>query len=282
MSYATELAHAIAAAGNNQGFLGMLGDRYMTGRSRTDPASGAAGSGMFRLWGIQDAAPTPGAPNVVNDPGDDTIIARFTFDSTDDTSFDANMAVYDMEMAAAFTNSIIIQNALGASLIRSGTSMPTYAANAIFQSMSLAYPGGGAGWHSVYLPRATVRVMGRQAFEHQGAAVFRVRITPQFGIYNMGGVTYSGAIDGHDNADIVDRKGTYPMTFHRSTGNGSTPTFNLDWKPVSAAMTMGWADGIPLTVLSVNSASEPYTVTYTTNPPNNAAVITAYQYLPTS
>lgn len=279
MSYTP--AQAIAAAGNNQGFLALSGDRYMLGRSRTAPSSGAAGSGMFRLWGIQDAAPVPGAPNVVNDPGDDGIVARFTFNTTDDTSFDANMAVYDMEMAAAFTNSILISDALGSSLIRSSRQLPSYAGIAIFQSFAQQYPNGASKWHSVVLPRVTVRVLGRQSFEGQTPAVFRVRITPQFSAYNHGGVTYSAAVDGQTNADIVDRWGTYPITLHRSTGNGSTPTFNLDEKPAGATMALGWADGIPLTVLSVNDSSLPYTITYSTNPAPGAAVITAYQYIPT-
>lgn len=278
MSYLPSLA--TAAAGNNQGFLGFTGDRYMTGRSRSAPSSGASGSGMFRLWGIQDAAPTPGQPDSIPNPGDDGIVARHVFDSIADTSFDANMAVWDMTMAALWTGGMTVSEGGGVWFARNARNMPSFAGISIFQSSSIAYPSGSPEWLADILPRVLVRVMGRVQLASRTVAVFRIRITPQFSSYAHSGVTLSTGTHGHDDADIINYKGAYPLTLHRHVGTGAIATFDLDERPAGATYTAGWANGIPLTVSSINNATFPYGVTYNSNPAANAAIITAYQYLP--
>jgi len=278
MSYVPSAA--LTAAGVQLGYIALkdTNSRYITGRSRTAPAVGAVGSGCFRLWGIKEVGvAVPETDSVVID-GDDVRITEFEFDAIGSRKFTAMMSVWDMEMAAAFLDAIVVTRGGTNMLARSSANVPHYAATAIFNGRAQNYPANAPNWYTDMLPNCTVTILGRSAMAGRTAADFRVSITMLPTNYDNLGISLSVATNGVTNADVLQFSGPNPLTMHRHTGDNTTVAFQVDEKPIGTAFTLGTVNGAVVSIASVNSTTLPYTITYSAAPPTNAVVITQYQF----
>jgi len=280
MSYTPSVA--LTAAGTRYCYIAFKDTeaRYITGRSRTAPSAGAIGSGCFRLWGIAEANIVTTEPEVVPAMGDDTTIARFVFDAASPMNFNAVMAVYDLEMAAAFLGTTVVTRGGGNMLVRAMEQTPSYSAVAVFNGQAMSYPNGAAQWYTDLVPNVTVKVLGRTAMTMKTAATFNVNITANPSPYDLSGISLTTAVNGTEKATIINFSSPFPVTYSRHTGTGVVTAFQVDEKPAGSAFVFGTSNGVPLTVASVNNTVLPFTVTYTVAPASGAVVVTQYGFDP--
>jgi len=280
MSYTPSVA--LTAAGTRYCYIAFKDTeaRYITGRSRTAPSAGAIGSGCFRLWGIAEANIVTTEPEVVPAMGDDTTIARFVFDAASPMNFNAVMAVYDLEMAAAFLGTTVVTRGGGNMLVRAMEQTPSYSAVAVFNGQAMSYPNGAARWYTDLVPNVTVKVLGRTAMTMKTAATFNVNITANPSPYDLSGISLTTAVNGTEKATIITYSGPFPLTYSRHNGTGVVTAFQVDEKPAGSDFVFGTSNGVPLTVASVNNTVLPFTVTYTVAPASGAVVVTQYGFDP--
>lgn len=268
-----------SAAGNKYSFLAFMGDRYMLGKSRTAPSTGATGSGMYRLLGIKEVPLNTPIPTPVQVTGDDGLVAEYDFGSNESRAYLATMAVFDTVMAAALTDAIVVTKGGVDMLVMDEEPAGTaFDVCLIHQSLSKRYPDGREQWAGDYVPRATARIIARQGYSERTGAVFGVYIAPQIGEYDPLGVTFTDAVFGKTTGRRVPFKSRYPITLHRWGGTGAIATFNTDYPPAGASYFAATANGIDLTVSSVSETGK--TVTFSGNPADAAAVIGMYGFTP--
>lgn len=272
------------AAGNNFAFMGFIdSSNYLIGSAPTAPASGAAGSPMIRLTGIKSAAPAVPEPEVVQVTGDDSLLGEFEFDSIAQRAFTVEFAVQDLETEALLLGTNV--ETLGE--IKVGAldilSAPSLNVSLIIQSRAKKQNAGvvgQAGWTGVIIPLATAKPLGRSSFDERGEAVYRYQITPQIASNNPWGITILSANAGTAGLRYRPFTSENPITMHAHTGNGVLQTFNVDYRPVSAAKTTIVSNRSAL-VTSAVATTAPYSVTTTSTAPiSGAAIVTLYEFTP--
>lgn len=271
-----------AAAGNQRSFAWFVdGNGFPLGADTSAPASGATGSGAFQIKGIKTASPTIPEPDVVQNTGDDDLIAEFTFPSIATRSFTIEYAVEDLAVLARILGVTLQTWGEAKVALLDIANPPERNMGFIFQSKAKKQDAGVAGqggWNGVMVPIATATPLGRGAFEERSAAVFRMQITPQLAGYDPLGVTIQSANYGTTGARYIPFNSEYPLHLMRHTGNGSATEFMLDYQPVSVGKTAAYANRVAASVTNV-STSTPYSETVAVAPASNAALVTVYEHV---
>jgi hypothetical protein len=276
------------SAGNQQSFIGFFDTTtgLFIGGTNAAPAAGQA-SGMVQIVGIQEVPLTALEPSNVPDPGDDTILATFQFDSDAVRAYVATMAVQDQQLDA-YLQSTYLQTVAGTQWgVADVQNAPELNVCLIHQSRAKYFDPtnrGRAAWETKIVPLATARPLNRQTMAGRAVGVYRMAITEQLGSYTPWGVTFTGDSTtwGNDSPYFLDGRGDYPVHMVAYTGNASLAIIPLDHTPVSAAKTSafysypGQAQGTPNTIVSVSTANK--TATVTTAIPTGAYGVIVYQY----
>jgi len=274
-------ATKIIGAGNKYHFLGFLDSfGYLTGGNSSAPASGAAGSGMYRIVGVKSAAPTIPESDVVQATGDDDLLVEFQFQSIATRRFTVDVAVHDQTLVSRLQNTLIEtvgEIAFGAFDILDA---PEYDVSLILQSRHKKFDDATKGkkaWGGYLIPLANAQALGRVAFTEREVAVFRYSITPQIASYMPWGVTIAEANVGTTGLRYRDFSTDYPITMHRHTGNGALSTFTLDLEPISAAKTKSYERRVAKTTSSVVTTS-PFSTTLSAIPADGSELVTVYEF----
>lgn len=275
-----------ASAGNKYSGLGFLNDDgILIGGSPTAPAAGAAGSGLIRLLGIKQVPLRIPDSQLVQDTGDDDLIAEFDFDSIESRRYIATMAVEDLDLLSALTGVPVESIAGGDWVADDITNAPEYNVCLIHQARAKKQDSTNRGekaWQGVVVNLATAKYLGRDEFNERAPGVYRLSITPQLASYKPWGQTIlDGALT--EASRLYRFRSDFPYWMHAFTGTGALSTFNLDYKPVSALNELGQqrylavVNRLARAVSSVNDSTLPYTFTLGSAAPNNGAGSFLYQ-----
>jgi hypothetical protein len=270
-----------AAAGNQRAFAWFIDDNgFPTGATNTAPSAGATGSGAFQIKGVKTASPTIPESDTVQVTGDDDLISEFSFASLTTRAFTVEYSVEDLTVVAAMLGTTLVTWGEVKVALLDIVSPPERNMGFIFQSRAKKQDSGVMGqapWHGAIVPIATAEPLGRASFDERGAAVFRMRITPQIAGYDPFGVTIQSANYGTSGGRYATFLSEHPLHLMRHTGTGAIAEFTLDYQPISAAKTPVYANRVLQTTSSV-STSAPYSYTTSGNPASGAAIVSVYEH----
>lgn len=269
-----------AASGVKHMFGWFIDDNgFPTGASPTPPSQGATGSGAFNLRGIKTAAPASPEPETTQSTGDDGLIAEFDYESIATRGFIAELAVVDMGINSTILNTTV--RTVG-ELKMALEDIP----NPIERNMGFIIQGrakkqdlgvtGQKGWEGVILPLCTAMPLGRASYDERGAAIYRMKITPQLAGFDPMGLTISSAQDGSDGGRRYRFTSEYPIHLHTWRGSGAIATFNTQHRVISAAKTPVYGNRVLLTTSSVTPATP--SVTLSGNPASGAVLASLYEF----
>lgn len=254
-------------------------DGFITGASPTVPTKGATGSGAFLMEGIKEAAPTTPEQEVVQDTGDDTLIAEFNFDSIATRSFVAQFAIQDATIETAVTGVSIVTQGTSQVWVTDIDNAPEYNFGFLFQGRAINQDSGTDGqkeWTGKFVPVASAKPLGRAAFSERAPAIFNWSIIPQVAGYDAYGITINDTNYGTVGGRYINYADDYPLHVMAFKGTGAVSTFNLDYTPVSAAGVYAVVERTAVAVLSVSTTNK--TVTLAASPADNARVTIGYKF----
>lgn len=272
-----------AIAGGNQWFFGGFLDEfgYLKGGTNTAPSSGATGSPMFQIVGVQEATPATPERETIQILGDDDLLGEIPLTSIASRRFTAGYAVQNLTQEANLQGTNV--ETLGEILMGALDIVEEaeYDTCYILQSRALKQDSGvkgRKGWNGVLIPLAIGKPLGRRAFSSRAAAAFALDITPQIAGYSPWGITHLSSNVGTPGLRYRPFNSEYPIVMERWTGNGALSTFNLSHTPVSVAKTFVAVRRIPATVSSVNTSTP--SMTLSAAPADGAEVVALYQFQP--
>lgn len=254
------------------------------GASPTPPSAGAASSNARQLWGIKNAAPTTPTPDVVQTTGDDGLIAEELFDSIETRSYQATMAIEDLENEAAVNGTIVNTYGSIQELASDISSNPFYDTLVMHSSFgrSQANPKGKRQWTTYLMPLATMTFTGRDAFAERAPGTYGVTIVPQLSSYNPLGFTLSDALNGTCAARVLKYVSDYPISLAAFTGTGAVTAFTgLLYDPISADRTVVAVDRVIAAVASVQTGAVKG-VTLSVAPRSDGRGVVFYEFDPAS
>lgn len=269
------------AAGYQRCYAWFVDDNGLpTGSGVSAPSNGATGSAATWIRGVQEASPTIPSPDNVQVPGDDDLIAEFTFASLDSRGFEIQYAIEDLDFLATLLG-VTLQNWGEARVaIMDIVNPPDRNMGFIFQSKAKKQDVGVMGqkaWGGSIVPIAQVQPLGRATFSGRTGASFRMYVTPQIAGYDPFGLTIQSALYGTSGGRYQPFTSEYPLTLHVHGGTGAVTQFTLDHKPVSVAKTAVYANRVAATVNSV-ATSSPYSETLSAAPAGSARVVSIYEH----
>lgn len=251
-----------AAAGNNYSFIVFLDSEGLpTGGTPTAPSNGAA-SGAYRVLGVKEVAVSIPAPEVVQATGDNTVIAEFQFDSTEQRTYEVTMAVGDLALESYFAGTNVETIAGGSFVLNDVDGAPARSIALIHQSNAVKQDTGlrgVQGWSGTLVPLATAKYLGRDSFSERTAGTYRLSVTPQTATNYPWGVSFSTA-SGKNSGRFIDFDSDYPYTMAAFRGDNAAVQWTLDYQPVNAASVGAWHYRTAVNVSSVVTTS-PYSVT---------------------
>ena len=251
-----------AAAGNNYSFIVFLdSDGLPTGGTPTAPANGAI-SGAYRVLGVKEVALTVPTPEIVQSTGDNTVTAEFTFDSTEQRTYEVTMSVGDLTLESYFAGTNVESIAGGSFVLNDVDGAPSRSIALIHQSNAVKQDAGlrgVQGWSGSIVPLATAKYLGRDSFSERAAGTYRLSVTPQAATNFPWGITFATA-SGKSVGRVIDFDSSYPYSMAAFRGDNATTLWALDYQPVNAASVGAWHYRTAVAVSSV-ATTAPYGVT---------------------
>lgn len=208
---------------------------YVAGATGT-AASGANGSPMVRLIGIQSASVTVPEGENVSIPGDDTTLGTFPLDSTETPTFNLDVGVENFAIASASQSTNVVDDG-DISYMVLQPDQPTYRDALLLLSSDdksfMPDTRGLSGWYHYCVPKVTMRYLGRVAIESRQGAAFRYQCTVNFSTTRGAGATMKTSVEGTEAATLIPMTSTARLTIQRWVGDGVTTVWNLDKRPYS-------------------------------------------------
>ena len=276
---ATPTTARSASAGNKYSFMSFLdADGIMIGGTNTAPTAGTS-LGMNRLLGIKEVPLTTPDSEVVQSTGDDGLIAEFDFDSIETRRYIATMAVDDIYLLSYLTGAAVESIADGDWIADDILDAPERNVCLIHQARAKRQDATNKGlkaWQGAVVNLATAKYLGRDTYNERSAGIYRLSVTPQLATYKPWGQTI---VDGAlvDASRFYKFRSQFPYTMQAFTGNNATPTFELDYKPVSVVKSLAVVERLARTISSIDNVA-PYGFTLSANPANNARGVILYQF----
>lgn len=263
-----------AAAGNKYSFLGFYDEQNFNIGGQPTALSNGTSRGALRLLGIKEVPLAVPESELVNSTGDDGIIASFDFDSEEDRRYVATMAVDDLNLLSYLTNASVESIAGGDWIDYDIQDSIERSCWLIHQSRAKYQDNGRRGqkaWQGIAVKQATVKFLGRDTYNERAAATFRLSITPQYGTYDIHGMTAPKV------AMFKKFESAYPYTMAAVRGDNVVTAFPLDYQPVEVAKTGLYVERVQRTVASV-STTLPYTAAASVAPALAARGSILYQF----
>lgn len=263
-------------------------DGIPIGRTHTRPAAGTStNGGAVRFRMPQSVSPTsrPSASPLIvaGEDGFDQHRYQFPADVTQINT--VALAAEDLEAVGLITNRQR-QALAGGYIMNLGEILNPFDMLLIFWQWSRDYATGTLRWKPTIYPQATLRYRGGDAVQQRAARVFNFEFVSQPRSYTFYGVTDLDA----DNVQAQHDLGSgeefdYPFYVQAFTGDNATPTFALDFKPISVATmsvyvldeNLGVYAPVEFTVSSVDTTA-PYGFTLDSNPGSNKRGICIFQF----
>lgn len=271
------------AGGASNAWLGFYNnDGWFAGGTPDAPAAGLS-SGMIEMLGVKTAPANIPEPEAMIIDGDDEWLGEISLESIASRGFICEFAVGDLQTDAYLLGTTVESIAGGDWGALDVKDAPERDVCFIVQSRAKKFNAADKGrkaWNGLLIPMATATPLGRNGFTSRGAAVWRMKITPQLSSHNPWGVTFAAGNVGATTLGMRPFNSDYPYTMTAFTGNGTEDEITLDVEPANVAKASAWANqGTPLTVSSVSAAGvTPRILTLSAAPALNAHVVALTQY----
>lgn len=271
------------AAGVQQAWFGFVSNdkNILLGGTTVAPVAGADGNHAIQIVGIQTAPTGVTESDVVSVLGDDGVLGAFSFQSETPVSFILNTGENDLAKDALFQNSLVENfNGIDQGLVVPTT--PQFPDGALLIQSRAKDTGnnGATAWTANVYLRVTVFPLDRETFAGREAASYRYQVVAQPATNKPTGTTLTTALNGYESSTIWKLKGENPFTFCRFTGNAALTTFTGLLKAPAGvnAQSIVAINGVQqaTNTYSFNVANK--TITFTSPPANNAAIVVVYTY----
>lgn len=269
----------VAVTGNQFTFLGFLNaQNFLIGGASTAPASGNS-SGMLRITGIKEVPITVPDSDIIQNTGDDGLIAEFDFDSIATRRYIITYAVEDLDHLAKLLGVNVVTIAGAKMVLFDSNNPPIFNVCMIHQSRAVSQDvatSGAAAWQGYIVPIAQARPLGRDGMSERSPGTFRMSVTIQLATKHAWGVTFSEAVEGNTTARAIPVHGDYPLHMQAYTGDGSTDPIDVDFAPAGASLAAIITNtGASIAIASVSAANKTITPAATVTLP--AVVIYQFQ-----
>lgn len=249
----------MSAAGFARIDWGVIVDELFNGTTSTALANGADASAAH-LLGADNLTLQPNAPNRVQIPGDDGVIAQFLFEPTELPSGDLVIGAFDANFAAQAQGSKVYADGdFDVSVL--GIADVQYADIVLIvqsQAKSLHSGNTGSGWYVKMYPAVNVLPMGDAGLSNQGAMNFTHAIVANKFSTLPWGVQLSDT--NHGTTQAISYGPFFSenrVMLHVFVGDGSETTVTLAKTPAAANgnKVKVWEDGV----------AQAYTTDFTVN-----------------
>jgi len=257
----------------------------LTGGTPTAPANGAAASDFAEILGARTMAPTTPDPETVQITAEE-LLGEFTLPSTASRAFVAELAALDMTMIDNIQNTLSYALAGARFAAEDIEDVPETDTCLIINARTKKQDVGVKGkkaWSGAVIPVATAKWLGRDSYNARNGASYRLSLNPQSADQAPWGITMQDIL-GTPGARRLPFTGDYPYWLASARGDGSTPTFVVRHRPVSAALAAAIVipppyatGGAAVAVASVNRTA-PYSITLGSNPATGAAICLLYAF----
>lgn len=264
-------------AGNNYAAIGFYdaNNEFIIGGTRTAPSAGNQdGSSFTRVYGVQSASPTVPEPDTVVIEGDDGVVDEIDFDSIGSRSFTVDMAIQDFTLATEIDGTETEEMLGGQTMPLDTGEVSTRQAAVILQSRGTNEATGEPVWSGTFIPRASLKFLGRVAFEGRTAGAYRFQVTPKRASHKVWGVTLSASTDGATRERQRPFAFPYPVWIDVFTGDGAETDFNLTHTPAALNRINAYVDRVAVTVDSLASN----VITMASAPGNGRQLIVPYLF----
>lgn len=273
-------ANGLIAAGYKICQYGVIGsDGLLVGNTSTLPSSGATGSGIRRLLGATTAPIGVPESETVPIPGDDGVLAQFSFEAGTLPSGVIEMSTHDMVFDAIANRTLVKDYGSGAFSL--GAGQPNFNPENLmflFSRRALNWDSTNKGaprWEHILAMNATVTPL-QSEFGIKAPAVFRYSLSLSKTDTLSWGQTFTESAFGFTSDALTPIKSVYPIHIIRYVGNNVLTTFNLEFTPIDVANTQVFVDGYAVTVSSVSTANKTFTLAVA--PATSAKVVVFYGY----
>lgn len=245
--------------------------------------AGAAGSAAIRALGAQNADLALPDSDIVNIPGDDTSQGTFEFDPEGTPVFNLDVGVQNLTHEGYFQGT----NVESQGDISLGVLQPkdraTIDAFLILTSKSKSKASGSDGstnWTGAIIPKATLRPMGRVAYEGRAGGAFRYRVATSAADKMPWGKTLNEADNGTEAAPIVEWSAPGRISVHRFTQTSGLTAFGpLAYTPAGATNTSirVFVNGV-IQLAGWTASTATKIITFSPAPADNAVIVVVYTY----
>lgn len=243
-------------------------DGYVAGTTGT-AATGANGSPMGTILGIQQANVTIPEPDRVPVPGDDTTLGAFQFDSTETPGFNIVVGVHDLGLdAAAQGTNVVLDGSMTLGVLQ--PSQPTYRdALIILTSVAKSFESdtrGTSKFSHYIIPKVTMTPLGRVDWQGRTDAAFQYACVANVSTTRGHGATMKTGMgyEGTESATVIPVFSDNRITAQRWVGDGVTTVFNIAKKPVTSGVVYNrvYINGlIRLSGVTIDATAKTLTIT---------------------
>lgn len=245
--------------------------------------AGAAGAAALRALGAQSGDLALPDSDIVNIPGDDGSQGTFEFDPEGTPTFNLDVGVQNLVHQGYFQGTNVeTQGDISLGVLQP-KDRATIDAFLILTSKSKSKASGSDGssnWTGAIIPKATLRPMGRVAYEGRAGAAFRYRVVTAAADKTPWGKTLTEADNGTEAAPIIEWSAPGRISVHRFTQTSGLTVFGpLAYTPAGAtnASMRVFVNGV-IQLAGWSASTVTRQITFTPAPPDAAVIVVVYTY----
>lgn len=263
-------------AGNNYHFGGILNTSgVLVGTS--DPTAGDQdGSPMFRMVGAKSTPLQVNEPDTVNQTGDDTTLAQWSFDAAELPDGVLTYAVVDLDQEALFQSTKTFNVAETKFGVRQPRNTVPQDICLIHQSRAKSSDAGTSGaarWAGTLYPLATAIPLGGTR-EERAPMDNNIKVTINTAEAFPWGQTFQESLQGTIGSPELPFHTVDPVTIHTHKGDAAETVFNLALTPSADAKMAVFIDGL----ITTDWSRVGKVLTFGTAPASGSYIHTWYEF----